>query len=204
MWKFVIKQQLWIFFANVYTFYIFHWGCCLEEIFLTLAFLSFCCYQLQSTPGTPMPQQRTGILRKSRDSWQLRSKSKKQNLVIFLSLSLLVALLSYFHGLKSRKTCVKSNEHPAVITINKIFQDRLVFRFSFMFNWRGSKFSWNNIRCFYISYDNGENVIFFTVCSSAISNHHNLKESTFLFRDKKGRASKISSHFASLVTATYM
>ena len=81
-----------------------------------------------------MPQQRTGIQSKSRDSWQLRSKSKKQNLVIFLSLSLLVALLSYFHGLKSRKTCVKSNEHPAVMTINKIFQDRLVFRFSFMFN----------------------------------------------------------------------
>ena len=159
-----------------------------------------------------MPQQRTGIQSKSRDSWQLRSKSKKQNLVIFLSLSLLVALLSYFHGLKSRKTCVKSNEHPAVMTINKIFQDRLVFRFSFMFNWRGSKFSWNNIRCFYISYDNGENEIFFTVCSSAISNHHNLKESTFLtylltyffFETKKAWASKISSHFAFLVTSNYM
>lgn len=34
-------------------------------------------------------------------------------------------------------------------------------------------------------YDNGENEVFFSVCSSAIDNHHNLKESTFLFRDKK-------------------
>ena len=54
-----------------------------------------------------MPQQRTGMLRKSRDSWQWRSKSKKQNLVILLFFSLLVVLLSY---------CVKSNEYPAVIT----------------------------------------------------------------------------------------